>query len=179
MVYKMNIKKIFLIPFLFISMVDEVLAHCPLCTAGAAVAVGGAAWLGVSKIIIGLFIGAFAVSTGLWFSRIIKKKYIPYQTLLIVVFSFIATVIPLLPIISEVYPMYISWMGGYGTLLNRTYVINGPLIGSLIGGGLVSLMPWLSSRLTKINGKTYPYQGITLTFTVLIVFAIIIQLIMI
>ena len=57
----MNVKKIFLVPFLFIFMVDEVLAHCPLCTAGAAVAVGGAAWLGVSKIIIGLFIGAFAV----------------------------------------------------------------------------------------------------------------------
>lgn len=172
----MNIKKILLlIPFLLL-LIKGVYAHCPLCTIGAAAAVGGAAWLGVNKVVIGLFIGAFAVSTGWWFSKLIKKQYIPGQKILIILFSFIATVVPLLSIISEIYPIYISLMGNYGSLLNRTYLVNLPLIGSIVGGAIVSSTPWLSSKITKLRGKTYPFQGIILTFAIVAIVAIFIQL---
>ena len=71
-------KNIFLVlsSFIFLGFFSEfVSAHCPLCTAGAAIAAGGAIYLGVSVIVVGLFIGAFAVSTGWWVAKIIKKQY--------------------------------------------------------------------------------------------------------
>lgn len=41
-------------------------AHCPLCTIGAGAAAVGAAWLGVSYMVIGVFLGAFGLAIGLW-----------------------------------------------------------------------------------------------------------------
>ncbi len=165
-----------LIPLFFIFLVDEVLAHCPLCTTGAAVAVGGASLIGVNKIIIGLFIGAFGASTGWWFSKVLKKKYVPRQKWLIILFSFLLTIIPLLPIFGEVSPIYVSFFGEYGSLLNRIYLMNIPLVGSVLGGLIVCSTPWLSNKITKTRGKTIPFQGILLTFGILILFAVFIQL---
>ncbi len=173
----MNIKKaLLLFPTFFILLIERVSAHCPLCTAGAAVAAGGAAWLGVSKIIIGLFIGAFAVSTGWWFSRLIKKQYIPGQRMLIILLAFVTTIVPLLPLLGEIHPLYISIMGSYGSLLNKTYLLDLFLVGSIVGGAIVSSTPWLSSKITKLRGKTFPFQGIILTFAILIIMSIFMQL---
>jgi len=117
----MKLRKILVsFPVLFALMAENVMAHCPLCTIGAAAAAGGASLLGVKNIVIGIFIGAFAASIGLWVSRVIKKKYVPFQDALIVLFSFVATVIPMMPIITGFYPLYISLAGEYGSLLNRT-----------------------------------------------------------
>ena len=91
--------------------IKSVYAHCPLCTAGAAVAAGGAAWLGISKAAIGIFIGAFAVSTGWWASNL--------------------------------------------------------------------LTPWLSKKITELrNGKMLPYQGIMLTFALLVILSVAVELIL-
>ncbi len=38
-------------------------------------AAAGAIWLGVSKVVVALFIGGFAMSMGMWFSKIIKKNF--------------------------------------------------------------------------------------------------------
>lgn len=170
-------KSIYLIPLFFIFLIEEVKAHCPLCTAGAAVAVGGAAWIGVNEAVIGLFIGAFAISTGWWVSKLIKKKYIPYQTFLIIISSFLLTVIPLLKIAGgKVFPIYISLIGGYGTLLNRTYIMDLFLSGSFAGGLIVSITPWLSKRIAKLRGDRFlPFQGVIITMILLIIGAVIIQ----
>lgn len=57
-----------------LAAVPGALAHCPVCTAatGAAVAVGRV--YGVPDSIMGVFIGAFALSTGLWLNNFLKKK---------------------------------------------------------------------------------------------------------
>lgn len=171
----MNLKKLLaLTPALF--LIETVQAHCPLCTAGAVVAAGGAAWLGVSNIVIGIFIGAFAVSIGWWISRLIKKKYIPFQRTSIIILSFLTTIIPLLPLMKSPYPFYISLIGDYGSLLNRTYLINLFLLGSLIGGFIVCLTPYLSKKISALrNKKIFPYQGIILTFILLIIISIILE----
>ncbi len=154
-------------------------AHCPLCTAGAAIAAGGALWLGVKAQVIGLFVGAFAVSLGWWISNLLKKQYIPHQKAVLILVSFLTTVLPLLPIMTPLYPVYVSIAGDYGSLLNRTYATNLFLFGSIIGGLIVSSTPWLSSKLTHLrNGKQLPFQGIALTFLLLIVISAIIQLVM-
>ena len=157
----------FLFPF-------SVRAHCPLCTIGAAAAAGGAAYLGVNTAVIGLFIGAFAVSTGWWVSRWVKKKYLPYQKTLIILASFLLTVIPILPLIGGTSPIYISWWGEYG----KTIPYNTALLPSIFGGLVVSITPQLSKKISSLrNGKVFPFQGVILTLLSLILLGIIIQVV--
>jgi len=162
-----------------ILLFKQVYAHCPLCTAGAALAAGGAAYFGVSTIIIGLFLGAFAVSMGFWVSRLIKKKYIPFQRTLIILTSFATTIFPLMKVIEGFHPFFISLIGSYGSLLNRTYLVNDILIGSLLGSIIVIAAPFLSSTLTRFrNNKILPFQGVIITLSLLAVSSLIVELIL-
>lgn len=171
--------KIAFFPFAFLFLARGVHAHCPLCTMGVAVVAGGAAWYGVSKAVIALFVGAFAVSTGWWFAKIIKKKYVPFQGHLFVALSFFLTVIPLLPILKDIYPFYLSVGGDYGSLLNRTYVFNTAWIASILGGIIVAASPMISRTITQWRkGKTFPFQGIFLTLLFLILAGVIIEMVM-
>src|SRR3989338_2562596 len=169
--------KVFITSFLFlIFLIEDVSAHCPLCTAGAAAAAGGAVWLGLNKAVVSLFIGAFAVSTGWWASRFIKKKYIPFQKAIIVLISFLITILPILSLISYDYPLYISLLGDYVSILNRTYVVDLSLVGSVLGGLIVVISPAINKKLKSIRGgKGVPYQGILLTFVLLLILSIVIQ----
>lgn len=170
----MKLKKI--ISFLLIVPIflnKVVSAHCPLCTIGAGAAAGAAVWLGVSKIVVAMLIGAFAMSMGMWFSRIVKKRYIPLQKTLIITLVFLTTVFPLLPLFSTVGPLYISFIGTYG----KTFAVNYSLIGSLLGGLIVFISPTLSKKITKLRkGNILPFQGIILTLLLLIILGIAIQL---
>ncbi|MBI4439339.1 hypothetical protein HY638_00015 [Candidatus Woesearchaeota archaeon] len=157
-----------ILPLLFsLALAGSARAHCPLCTVGAAAAAGGAAYLGVSNMVIGIFIGAFAVSMGWWVSKLIKRQFLGKMPLIIAI-SFATTIIPLMPLIKGDYPLFISLAGDYGSLLNRTYLISLFLAGSIIGGIVVCITPWLSSRIGEYRGKMVPYQGIILTFVLLV-----------
>jgi len=168
-------KQFFLFPILFLFSINFARAHCPLCTVGAAVAAGGAAYLGVDSIVIGLFIGAFAVSMGWWIGNLIKKKIIPFQKTGLIVLSFLTTVIPLRPLLSEIGSIPIYWFGSYGSLFNRTYIFDAFLLGSIIGGFIVCTTPWLSKKISENRGKMIPYQGIILTLSLLVLVGIIMQ----
>ncbi len=166
-------KRLFLSFFSLIFLARFVSAHCPLCTIGAGAAAAGAVWLGVSKVAVALFIGGFAMSMGMWFSNIIKKKYIPFQKILIVIVVFFTTILPLSPIFSAIGPLYISFIGDYGL----TYALNYSLISSLFGGLIVFSSPFLSKKITNIRGgKIIPYQGVMLTLSLLIITGGIIQI---
>ena len=126
-----------------------------------------------------MLIGAFAVSTGWWISRVIKKQYIPLQRTVIILLSFGLTIIPILPIIGSQDPYFISMMGEYGTLLNRTYMVNMGLVGSFIGGLIVVISPGISQKITKLRkDKHIAYQGIIVTFSLLAITAILVQLLL-
>lgn len=160
----------------FLLSIQVVNAHCPLCTMGAAAVAVGAAWYGVKTVIIGLFIGAFAVSMGYWISNMIKRQFIPFQRSSIILLSFVTTIIPLLSVIKDVTSFYVSFAGDYGSLLNRTYLINIFLVGSIFGGILVVLAPLISNKITQLrNGKILPFQGTILTILMLVVASIILQ----
>ena len=171
----MRSRDFFLILLTPIFLAGRVAAHCPLCTLGAAAAAGGALWLGVNTVVVSLFIGAFAVSMGWWISRLIKKKYIPFQKTILILASFALTIIPILPIISSQTPFMISWMGGYGSLLNRTYMIDMALVGSFVGGLIVLVSGGVSSKVTKLRGKHVSFQRIIVTFVLLVVAGLIAQ----
>lgn len=164
---------------LLLLQTTTVSAHCPLCTVGIAAAAGGAAYFGVDKAVIALFVGAFAVSTGWWVGKKIKKQVIPHQLLGIIIFSFVLTVVPLLPLLTTVYPFPVFLAGNYGSWLNRTYVINLGLITSILGGVVVSVTPWLSKKISAMRkGRTLPFQGILLTIGLLIILSILTQVVM-
>lgn len=160
---------------LFIPLISY--AHCPLCTIGAGVAALGASWLGISSGPIGVFIGAFSIALGLWIAKLIKKKYLPYQREAITLISFLTTVLPLKTQLSEYSSFYLSIAGDYGTILNRTYLINWFLIGSVLGGLIILISPYVSRKVSKFRGgKLFPYQGVSITFLLLIIFATIFEL---
>ena len=168
-------KKFFILPFLAfftIFLAKTISAHCPLCTIGAGAAGVGAMWLGVSKVVVALFIGAFAMSMGMWFAKIPKKRYIPFQKTLIIAIVFFTTVLPLIPLFKAIGPLYLSFIGDYGA----TYAVNYSLASSFLGGLIVFISPSLSKSLTKIRKeKMIPFQGAILTLSILIIFGILIQ----
>ncbi len=156
----------------FVFLAENVMAHCPLCTIGAGAAAGAAVWLGVSKVVVALFLGGFAVSMGMWFARIIKKDYIKYQKAVIILAVFLLTFIPLLPIVKAIGPLYLSFIGEYG----KTYAVNYSLVSGLFGGLLVFISPFLNKKIKdKRNGKGIPFQGTIVTLTLLIIAGLLIQ----
>ena len=165
-------RKFFILPLLTIFLARFISAHCPLCTVGAGVVGVGAMWLGVSKVVVSLFLGAFAMSMGMWFSKIPKKRYIPLQKTIIVLAIFLTTVIPLIPLFKAIGPLYLSFIGEYGA----TYAVNYSLATSFLGGLIVFISPNLSKSLTKMRKeKIFPFQGTILTLSLLIILGILIQ----
>jgi len=139
-------------------------AHCPLCTAAVGAAAVSANYYGLDISIIGLLIGAFGVSTGLWVARMVKRQYIGYQTHLIVLLSFLLTVIPLMSINNESFYLPLLLFGEIGSAFNKVYFLNRLLIGSIFGGIISLGALWVHFKLKALKGKVlFPFQGIVIT----------------
>lgn len=174
-------KRIFVITIFSLGFLatGPVLAHCPLCTAGAGLAAIFASYLGVGAAPIGVFIGAFSVALGWWMSRLIKKRFIPKQNVVLALISFLTIVLPLIPLMHDYSSVYISLGGDYGSLLNRTYLINIFLVGAIIGGLILLVSPYLSRRISVWRkNKMFPYQGLAVTFFLLALAAVILELLL-
>ncbi|MCL5411049.1 MAG: hypothetical protein M1324_04390 [Patescibacteria group bacterium] len=171
-----NILKLFLAVILTL-LPKSASAHCPLCVAGAGILAVFATSIGVSTVVVGLFIGAFSLALGIWISRSIKKKYFKFQDALASIIIFISTVVPIMPLIEEYRPLYISFYGKYGTFLHNTYLINLYLLGTAIGAIILFISPYLSLLLTRIRGKKLPFQSMIITFGLLIIIGLFLQFI--
>lgn len=190
--FKNKIKRVFFffsLIFSFPLASSITYAHCPLCTIGAGAAAAGAVWLGVSKLVVALFIGAFGVSMGWWFGRVINNKLnIKYGKrlskrinttvfILVVIASFLLTVIPLLPIFSQDYPLYVYIFGDYGTLLHNLYMIDLAIITSILGGIIVMISPYISKKIIELrHGQIVSFQGTIITLILLLIAGGVIQL---
>ena len=167
--------KLFLGLMTMVFLTEFISAHCPLCTIGAGAAAAGAVWLGVSKVVVALFLGAFAMSMGMWFARVLSKKrtYIPFQNILVIIGVFLLTILPLIPIVKAIGPLHLSFIGAYG----KTYAVNYSLFSSIFGGLIVMSIPSLSKKITQFRkGKMLPFQGIILTLGLIIIAGVIIQI---
>lgn len=152
-------------------------AHCPFCTAGVGAAAAGAAYLGVAKPVLGLFVGALGVSMGFWAEKKISKEYVPLQKWVVIAGSFILTVIPVLPIIGSQEAIYMGLMGSYGSMLNTTYSYDASLVTSILGGLVVVVAPHLSRKITELRGKHIDYQGIIVNLVSLLLLGVLVQVI--
>ncbi|MEK6933161.1 MAG: hypothetical protein AABW56_05220 [Nanoarchaeota archaeon] len=167
----MRIKKLLaLLPSLF--FIQGVSAHCPLCTGAVIAGAVGAKYLGLDISIVGIFAGAFAISTGLWISRKLKT-YFKYQSALIIIASFLLIVFPSLAFVKDVTYVPLFLFGNPGSLFNKVYFINKLLIGSVIGS-LASLFAYYLHAHIKLRyGKVLiPYQGVILTVLILVLSSI-------
>lgn len=165
--------KKYLLPVTVLILIPKVsLAHCPLCTAGAGALAVLAAYLGVSSIVVGLLIGAFALALSLWIAGSIKKEYIHFQKPILSVVIFLSTVIPIMPLVKDYGPLYVPFMGEYGT----TYTLNLYILGVIIGTLIMYFAPFISRFVTKIRQKQIPFQGISITIALLVITSVVIQL---
>tara|TARA_Y100000310_G_scaffold298918_1_gene333317 strand:+ start:165 stop:695 length:531 start_codon:yes stop_codon:yes gene_type:complete len=176
MILKMKPRYILLITsvLVFVFNILTVTAHCPLCTIGAVAAAGGAAYFGVSISAIGVFLGGFGVSMGWWIGNHIKKKFIPYQKPILILVSFLTTVIPLIPLLKEYHGVYVPFFGEYGSTIS----IEVFSIGAVVGGIIVCITPFLSKKITDLRKNQLPFQGIVLTFILLLLTSIIFHIVL-
>ena len=152
-------------------------AHCPLCVAGAGALAVLAASLGVSSVVVGILIGAFALALGLWLAPLVKKQYIPYQKQILTLLIAVTTIIPVMPFIKDYGPLYISLGGKYGTPWHNTYTIDLFLFGSVVGALLMLMAPSVSKLVTKVRKHQMPYQGVAITLLLLVIASGIAQII--
>ncbi|MEK6904401.1 MAG: hypothetical protein AABW87_02290 [Nanoarchaeota archaeon] len=172
------IKLIFLISIFLFFVLPSAYAHCPLCTGAVVAGAAGAKYLGLDVTIIGIFVGAFAISLGLWVSRKIKS-YFKYQSLVIIILSFILTVVPVMPYVNDLVPVPVLLTGGAGSLLNKVYFVNKLLLGSIIGA-VVTFIGYLLHLLIKVrHGKVIvPFQGVVITMLLLLLASVPVYFIM-
>lgn len=164
-------KKLLIIIAIFIfglSLIPSVSAHCPLCTVAVGAAAVSAKYYGLDTSIIGLLMGAFGVSTGLWIGLKIKKEYFKFQFTIILFTSFLLTVAPLLYISNDAVYLPLLIFGSSGSFLNKVYWINKIFLGSLIGALITLVTLLVHIYIKKINGKVlFPYQGVAITLVFL------------
>ncbi|MBI4144384.1 hypothetical protein HY486_04000 [Candidatus Woesearchaeota archaeon] len=171
----LNMKKIIYTLTGLLSM-QTVSAHCPLCTAAAGAAVLGAKYYGADMSVIGIFLGAFAISIGLWINRK-AKQYIPFQKTIVLLASFLLTVIPIVYAIpSDHIYAPILWLGSAGGILNKVYWVNKLLFGSIIGTFLTLGAWWIHLKIKETHGRVFfPFQGIVITLAILFLCGAILQ----
>lgn len=163
---------------LLVSLIPaKAFAHCPLCVGGAGAAAALASFLGVSYGSIGVFMGGFAVALSLFIANRLPKK-IKFQNIIVGWLLYLTTFIPMYPFLKGDYlPWFISSGGEYGSLLNRTYLIDMFIVGAIIGSLIVFYSMKLSAYITrKRDGKQIKFQGMILTFSLLTVAALAIQI---
>ena len=151
-------------------------AHCPLCVAGAGALAVLATSLGVSSVVVGILIGAFALALGLWLAPLVKKQYISRQRQILTLIIFLGTIIPIMPFIKDYGPLYISLGGEYGTPWHNTYTVDLFLFGTAVGAILMLVAPSVSNLLTGWLKRRVPYQGIIITFILLVIASVIAQI---
>lgn len=166
------------VSFLPVLLVGTAQAHCPLCSAGAGGGAALASTLGISLVAVGVFVGAFAVATGLWMNSLVDGDYVPYQDTLLVGGIFLSIVVPVFPMMNETVPVYLSLVGEYGSVFNSVYFVNTYLVGVVVGTVVTYSMPAVSGWLSERRGSTVPFQGLTLTFLILTLSALLLEVLL-
>ncbi len=172
----MRLKIIFPFFVLLVTMViiPSVMAHCPLCTAAAGTGVAVARYYGVDDSIVGVFLGAFIVSSALWLGKWMKKKSFHIEDSLLILLSFFFLVIPLyfskiitpLEMVKEM-PEHHSFLGLGVFGIDKLFF--GILLGTFVIWGTFGF----SDLIKKKRGSVlFPYQGISFMMIALVVLSL-------
>ncbi len=151
-----------------LTLIKSAAAMCPLCTAGAAIGLGIARYYGVDDTVIGLWLGALAVSTALWVNNVIKKRrvksnVVPFQSALIVAAVIASTIVPF---------YFAGFFNGMPNMSDSIFGVNRLVFGTVIGGIIMFSGEPISSYIKRKRNATFPFQAILLTLLLLIVFSL-------
>ncbi len=135
-------------------------AHCPLCVGAVGGAVAAASFFGFNPAAVGVLIGAFAIISGQWLARLVKKVYIPFQTSTITAASFVLTVLPSMVYSPRELFLPVLWFGPSGSLFNSVHWVNLLLFGALLGAITVFAADWLHKSVKNKFGQLFPFQGV-------------------
>ncbi len=154
-----NKKSFFLIGILFSLLLTPSLvrAHCPLCTAAVGTGLITARAFGVDDSLVGVWIGAFIISTALWLNKFLVKrnKTFPFQKPVIIVVFFLITILPLY--FSNLINFQLMFLG-----------IDRLLFGTVLGCFLTLFSFHLSSKIRNSEKRpVIPFQSIILTVAIL------------
>ena len=142
------------------------LAHCPLCTVATGAAVAVTRFYGVPDGVVGVFIGAFAISTCLWFNTWLKKhrKEFAMQGQVLALVSLVLTVVSL----------QVAGLFTGNALFGLPSLLTGTLIGSLTSTAGYGLHSFLRHRAN--NANLVAYQGVIAVLVSMVVGVVIIGL---
>lgn len=165
--------KKFILPILLLLSLyifpTQVRAVCPVCTVAVAGGIGISRYLGIDDTVTGLWIGAFIISSALWFSSWLRKKHIhiKYQDIISILFFYLLVIVPL------------KLTGFLGHLTNTIFGIDKIIFGSFLGSLLFLSSVLLDKYLrSKNNGKVYVYyQKVILPVLILSISSLLLVLI--
>ncbi len=139
---------------------------CPLCVAGAAIGLSIARYYGVDDTVVGVWLGALAISSAIWAMRVsnnrIKKQYVPAQSFAIAVIVALAMVLPF---------YYAGFFRGMPNMPDSVLGVNKVLLG-LVVGSILTYAGVPASNAAKRRGVHVPYQATILTLSLLMVFSV-------
>lgn len=177
-------KKIFLLilpAIMLFIIIPSVMAHCPLCTAGAAAGIGFARAYGVDDSIVGLLIGALIASSGLWINNLLKKRKInlPLQAFFLVIIVFLLFAVPFyIKGVIINFEMVRSMPEHHSMLGLGIYGIDRLLFGMMLGTILISLTFVFSDYVKEKKGKRlFAYQGLVIMAIALAISSLILWII--
>ena len=138
-----------------------VLAHCPLCVAGAGAGLSLSRIVGIDDSITGIWMAAFLGAMSFWISNSIKKRYIPFQEAIIYISIFAVTIISFYR-----FGLINEHNGLIGSLPKLTF-------GILTGGILFYIVDKINTIIKRSKGKVlFPYQPIVFNLGAMLILSI-------
>jgi hypothetical protein len=121
----------------------QVQAVCPVCTVAVGAGLGISRWLGIDDSIAGLWIGALALSSGLWLAGWVSQKEwdLPKK-------EWLAGSLFYFLLIPTLYLLGIA-----GNPLNTLWGIDKIILGIVIGTGVFAASVVVDKRLRLVNGN--------------------------
>ena len=151
-------KKFVLCLFIFLALHIVFVYACPICSATLGTAAVSANYFGMDVSIFGIFIGAFSIPTGQWFSSFIKERNFKTHPSLIVFVSFLTNVLSIL------------LFDPGGSIFYRIYWYAKILIGCVAGALITLLAFWIHKKIIQKKKRTFfKFQRLAITLSLLII----------
>jgi hypothetical protein len=153
---------------LFILFPPLAKAVCPVCTIAVGAGLGISRALGIDDAVTSVWIGGLILSMSFWFIDWLKRKYphsqISNNQLLIIIFMYLLTLIPL-------------YFGKYiGRPYNSIFGIDKILFGTFWGSLTFTFGKWVDGKIRLIKGKQlFVYQRVIFPVLSLIITSVILH----
>lgn len=145
---------LFSLPALRLILPTGAYAVCPACTVAVGAGLGLSRWLGIDDAISGVWLGAFVLSSSLWLSNWLQKRYqlksrFKYLDFAAAAAMYLFTLGPL------------AWTGVIGHPVNTLLGIDKLVFGTVVGSIVFGLSVFADKKVRGVYGKQlFNYQRV-------------------